>query len=146
VLIDLASGSIAGRVNAVKSNNSGDDGGDDHSDHDGAANLPSITSVSPLTGKANTTFTMTIAGANLTGATNVLFVSAANIHGDSKTSNGDTAFTASSIQVNAAGTQLTATITVSATATAGPRLVRVVTPNGQSAAQVSSADTFTITP
>jgi uncharacterized protein (TIGR03437 family) len=150
VLIDLTSGSIVGRVNAVKSNNSGDDGGDDHSDHDGASNLPSISSVSPVAGKAKTTFTMTIAGSSLAGATNVLFVSAASIHGDShgnsRNNNPDTAFTATNILVNAAGTQLTATITVSAAATAGPRIVSVVTRNGQSAAQASSADTFTVTP
>ncbi len=144
VLVDLSSGTVKGRVNAVQSGLSGDDGDDNRSDHDGAANLAVIASVSPATGKAGTSLTMTITGTNLTGASDVVFIKPENIHGKSPIASPDSAFAASKIQVNAAGTQLTATITIAASAAKGPRVVRVVTPNGQSSLNVSVADTFTL--
>jgi hypothetical protein len=58
----------------------------------------------------------------------------------------DAAITASNIQVNAAGTQLTATVTVSKQAATGARVVFVSTPNGESSFVQSAGDTFTITP
>jgi uncharacterized protein (TIGR03437 family) len=145
VLIDLGSNTIAGRINAVRSNSQGDDNGDDHSDHDGApGTLPSVVSVSPVTGKAGTSFTMTLTGTGLKGATGVQFVNAVNVHGKSPDSLVESAFTATNITVNAGGTQVTATITIAAPATLGPRIVRVVTPTGSSSLVVSSGDTFTV--
>jgi hypothetical protein len=116
VLVDLSSGSVKGRVTAVRSGVSGDDGDDNRSDHDGASNLPLISSVSPATGKAATGVTMTITGTNLTGVSDVVFVNPDNVHGKSQIAFSDSAFAASKIQVNAAGTQLTATVTIAASA------------------------------
>ncbi|HWE53699.1 MAG TPA: IPT/TIG domain-containing protein [Bryobacteraceae bacterium] len=146
VLVDLTTNTVVGRINAVKSNSSGDDNGDDHSDHDGSAvNLPTIGSISPVSGTAGSSFQMTIMGTNLTGATGVAFVFPGSIHGESMNAFTDASFTATSVQVNAAGTQLTATVTIGASASLGSRIVRVATPKGSSGLEVSSAATFTVT-
>ncbi|HCC56293.1 MAG TPA: hypothetical protein DEQ47_03360 [Solibacterales bacterium] len=153
VLIDLSTGQIITRVNAIKSQGSGDDGEDDHSDHDGAFNQPQIASITPLTGHANTTFTITVNGSNLTGATGLIFVDPALLpgkgHGKGQGNPAflvaDPAYTVTNIAVNSGGTQLTATVAISASAAAGTRLVRVITPNGDSPAALVPADTFTLT-
>jgi hypothetical protein len=125
---------------------------DDHSDHDGAHNLPIVSSASPVNGKAATSFTLTIAGTNLTGASNVVFTKPGG-SGDEQPDGesnddrvADPAFTATKIQVNAGGTQLTATVSIAAAASPGVRIIRVVTPNGQSSGDSSKADIFTVTP
>lgn len=152
VLIDLSTGQILGRVNAVKSQEANDDGDDDHSDHDGAFNQPQITSITPSTGKANTTFTITVNGTNLTGATGLIFVDPALLpgkhHGQGQPAwlAGDPAYTVTNLAVNSGGTQLTATVAVAPSAVAGTRLVRVITPNGDSSGALLPADTFTLTP
>ena len=151
VLVDLASGKVAGRIDGVRSDMEGDDGGDDHSDHDRAKNLPVISSVAPAAVKATSTFTLTINGSNLAGARDVIFVNPANLHGkgkgkgDSPISARDSAFVAGSISVNSTGTQLTATIQVNAAAV-GARVVIVETPNGDSSPMLTAADTLTVTP
>jgi YVTN family beta-propeller protein len=153
VLVDLATNKVVGRIDGVRSEMEGDDGDDDHGDHDHAANLPVVSSLTPLTAKATSTFTLTINGANLTGATDVIFVNPADVHGegkgkgkgDSPISNRDAAFAAGNILVNSGGTQLTATIKVTAAAL-GPRVVLVQTPNGASMFVVSVMDTLTVVP
>jgi|SRR5579871_1839418 len=151
VLIDLTSGKVTGRINAVQTNLDGDDNDDDHSDRGAAANLPSITSLAPATGKAGSSFTLTINGKNLAGATSVIFVSpmmaAGEGHGKggNPMSDGDTAFTVTNIAVTPDGSQLTCNLALAASATAGPRVVRVATPNGTSSFMISTADTFTVT-
>jgi hypothetical protein len=141
-----------GRINAVRTNTSGDDNGDDHSDHGGGSgngcpgnNTPSLTSVSPLSGTTGSTFTLTIVGNNLTGATNVTFAVPTFSEDNDRSSAPDPAFTASNIQVNAAGTQLTATVAIAASATPGTRVVRVVTSKRTSSANATAVDTFTLT-
>ena len=152
VLVDLTSGKVTTRINAVQTNLNGDDNDDDHSDRDAALNLPSILTLSPATGKAGTSFSLTITGKNLTGATGVLFVnpvaaeSEGHGKGESPKGANDTGFTVSNIAVSSDGTQVTATVAVAASATTGPRLVRVITPNGASTFMLSAADTFTVTP
>jgi uncharacterized protein (TIGR03437 family) len=76
VLVSLSSNTVAGRISAVRSNSDGDDKDekDDHSDRDSAANAPSLRTLSPSTAKAGAGQTLTIGGANLTGATGVLFI------------------------------------------------------------------------
>jgi len=155
-VVSLASGQVVARINGVLAEaGEGDTNTDDHSDHDNAANHPAVTSIAPVSGKAGTTFTLTITGQNFKGATAVIFVNPAllpgNSHGKgSGGSNGggvgataDTAFTVTAIQVNAAGTQVTATVAIAAKASTGVRLVRVSTPNGDSPGGASS--TFTVT-
>ncbi len=122
VLIDLASNTVAGRINAVRTNLPGDDNGDDHSDHNGAPNMPVIKSISPSSAKAGDTIAVTISGANLAGAAAVQFF---------RGNQPDGAFTASKIAVSTDGTQLTATVAIDASARSGARSVRVLTPNGE---------------
>ena len=152
-LVDVTKLTVTGRINGVESQMEGDDNSDDHSDHDHGGNLPSVTAVAPATASANSTFTITVTGANLTGATGVLFVSAASINGngkgegkgDSPDKNADTAFTVSNIAVNAGGTALTATVTAK-NAAPGQRIVLVKTPNGESAFSKTSTNVLTVTP
>ena len=152
-VVSLASGQVIARINAVVGGSSeGDDASDDHSDHDNAPNLPQVSSVLPVNGKAGTTFTITITGTNFTGASSVVFVNPANspTPGNGKAlgllSVADTAFTVTGITVNAAGTQVTATVAIAATAAPGLRLVRVSSPNGDSAFNASTKDSFTVLP
>jgi uncharacterized protein (TIGR03437 family) len=159
VLVDLTSSQVVARINAVQTNMQGDDDQDDHSDRNGAANVPTISSVSPASSKAGTSVNVTINGANFTGATSVIFVNPnslpGNGHGDddgngnhsgqgSSSNNNDSAFTVTNLKVVSA-TQITATVAIAASAQTGPRLVRVRTPNGESMLMTSPADTFTVT-
>jgi hypothetical protein len=41
-------------------------------------------------------------------------------------------------------TQITATVAIAASAQTGPRLVRVLTPNGESVLMMAMANTFTV--
>src|SRR5690349_19995929 len=79
--------------------------------------------------KANTTVTLTINGANLIGSASVVFdiSRGKGDQGDNGDDNNkmDDAFTASNIAVNAAGTQLTATVKIAAGAQNGQHIVRV---------------------
>ncbi len=157
VLVDLTTNKVTARINAVQTNLQADDNDDDHSDRGAAANLPAITSVSPASGKAGAAaFTLTIAGTNLSGATGVVFVDPAVLpeHGrgdggnagneHSPFSQTDSAFTVTNVQPSADGTHVTATVAISAAAKTGARVVRVLTPNGESPLAISSADTFTV--
>lgn len=149
VLVSLTSGTVVDRINAVKT---GEDDHDDRSDR-GNGNgqlLPAVQSILPLTGKAGTTFTLTVTGANLTGATGVEFIDPTTIHGNGN-GNGDqpqsdSAFTVTNVKVATGGTQLTATVSIAASAKAGTRLVRVLTPSAASTLTLSAANTFTVTP
>ena len=152
VLVDLTSNKVVGRITAVRSPTEDQNSDDDHSDHDHAANLPAIVSLNPITTKATATFTLTVTGTALTGATDVIFINPANVHGNGKGKGEgedkgarDSAFVASGIQVNGTGTQLTSTITVT-NAALGPRLVRVMTGNGETTITLSAANTITVIP
>lgn len=159
VLIDLTTNTVTGRINAVQTSLQGDTEQDDHSDRGAAANLPSIHSLTPASGKAGAAaFTLTIAGTNLTGATSVVFINPANLPGSSAHDRGgnggdngnspfgqpDTAFTVSNVTAAADGSQVTATVTIAASATAGPRMVQVKTPGGETSLALTTADTFTV--
>ena len=100
-----------------------------------------------------TTWYLTITGTNLTGATGIVFIDPAVLPGNGKghgkgveDKNADTAFTVTNIQVNGAGTQLTATVAIAAPAKAGPRLVKVMTPNGGTSSVLAATDTLTVIP
>ena len=152
VLVDLTSNKIVGAITAVRSNDGNDDGEDDHSDHDHTSNQPVIVSLNPIATKSTLTFNLTITGTSLAGATDVIFINPDQIHGNGKGKGEgedkgarDSAFVTSGIQVNSAGTQLTANIKVT-NAALGPRLVRVLTPNGESAGTLAVANTITVLP
>ena len=145
VLVDLGSDKVTGRINAVQTNQEGDDGRDDHSDRNSPANQPSIQVVSPATGKAGSTFTLSVGGTNLAGATSVILVNTSG-HGNANFNKGDSAFTVTHIAISSNGGLLTATVSIAASAGTGPRLVRVTTAHGESSGVVSAANTFTVVP
>jgi uncharacterized protein (TIGR03437 family) len=120
VLVDLATDTVAGRVDAVRASPSDND---DHGDRDGAANLPAVQSIVPASSKANATVTLTITGTNLGSATAVVFTLSRGNGDQSDNGNDnnktDDAFTVSNIAVNAGGTQLTATVKIAAGAQTG---------------------------
>jgi uncharacterized protein (TIGR03437 family) len=147
VLIDMATDTVAGRINAVRM---GDGDQDDRSDRDGAVNLPAVQSVTPASGRAGTTLTLTISGSNLSGATALVFntMRGNSDKGDNGSDKGksDGAFTVSNIQVSANGTQLTATVAIGSGAQTGAHIVRVITANGESSGKSSSGNLFTVNP
>jgi len=157
VLIGIPSATVVGTINAVVAESGeGDDDHDNHSDHDHAGNLPTLLSVSPINGRANTTFVFTATGTNLGGAAALVFT-AANVDGDNGVgrgsgneghiiASGDSSFRVSGLVVNSAGTQLTANVTLAASAQTGVRLVRIVTPNGVTSSKITTASTFTVIP
>ena len=150
VLIDLATRQVVGRINAVRGEMEDQNGKDDRADRDRAANLPTLTSVTPASGRIDTTFTLTIQGTNLTGATEVTFIKPGDIHGQGKGrgrgegKNTDDKITTSSIAVNPAATQMTVSVRIAGSADQGTRIVRVETPNGETSLLQSTANTFTV--
>jgi uncharacterized protein (TIGR03437 family) len=156
VLINLASGTIVGRIDAVRGGSETDDGDDDHSDRNGAANGPVVTSVTPSTTTSTATFSITVKGSGFAGTTDILFVDPTTLpgnsggHGKGGQDHGpfashDSAFSASNILVSADGSTLTATIKVTQ-AKPGSRVLRVETPNGESSFVASSANTVLVKP
>jgi len=148
-LVDLATNKVTAKINAVQTSMEGDDNGNDHSDRNSAANAPVIQSVSPNSGKAGATITVTINGTNLTGVNDVKFVQVTgqgngNGNGSGNGNKGASDFTVSGIQVNSAGTQLTATVKISGSADSGARLVKVSSSNGTSSTTMSAGNTFTV--
>jgi hypothetical protein len=87
---------------------------------------PTLTAISPASGRRASSVLVTLIGTNLTGAT------AVNVSG--------TGVTASGIAVNPGGTLLTATFTITVTAGLTARNVTVTTGGG-----TSNAETFTVT-
>ncbi|MGH9833305.1 MAG: IPT/TIG domain-containing protein [Blastocatellia bacterium] len=85
---------------------------------------PYISSIAPASLARGATATITITGQDLAGATEVRFLLPSG--------QPDTSITASSIQVNAAGTQLTAAATVAAAAAVDDRIVTVTATAGRS--------------
>lgn len=159
VLVDLASNQVTGRINAVRSSHETGGQHDDSSDRLNAVNEPTITSLSQTSASSGSTFTLTINGTNLQNADNVFFVDPATLpgHGNghipgesNEMGHGpfgvhDTNITATNIQANPMGTQLTVTITISASEPGNvQRVVRVETPNGDTSFVASSVNTFQI--
>jgi YD repeat-containing protein len=85
---------------------------------------PHVASLAPAEAASGTTFTLTVTGQNLTGANAVRFLTPSGT--------ADSAFAVSNITVNAEGTQLTANVTLAASAAAGERVVIVTTPAARS--------------
>jgi YD repeat-containing protein len=85
---------------------------------------PYIQGITPGNLSRGTAVTVTINGVGLTGATAIRFINASGAI--------DSTVTASNISVSGDGTSLTATVSVSAGAAVGSRLVIIATPNGDS--------------
>jgi uncharacterized protein (TIGR03437 family) len=154
VLIDLDTNRVTDRINGLRGPDEKDDDDlDNHDDRGRAANIPSITAVAPTSangGSANVALTIT--GQKLTGATGIVFILPSSVPGNNKGKgkgrgpkvDPDTAFTVTNLQVNAAGTTATATISIAANAAKGDRIVRVLTPNGESSLALTTANTFRV--
>lgn len=97
---------------------------------------PSISSISPGSIVRGATVTLTINGANLAGASALRFINSSGAV--------DTAITASNLTVNADGTQLTATVTVSSGAATGTRVVVVTATAGTTPAVTTGSNAITI--
>jgi uncharacterized protein (TIGR03437 family) len=158
-LIDLATRNVVGRIDAVRSEKSEkeDDEDDDHDDREHGGNLPVISTVSPASAKPGASFVLTVNGTNLIGATDLIFVDPEEFpgHGHGKAkghdknhplTGRDSGFTVSNLVVNAAGTVLTALVQVAPGHAKAERVVRVLTPNGESSFQPVKANTFSVTP
>ena len=136
-LIDPASGTVTGRIDAVRVTASDDD---DNADRLAAPNLPALSLMQPGTARSDTTFTLELLGTNLNGATAVLFLDPAAVpglvRGRGNVNRGnlgvqDRGITVSNIQVSADGTQLTAQVHIDRGHATGARVLRVLTPNGE---------------
>jgi YD repeat-containing protein len=97
---------------------------------------PVVSSVSPFTLARGTSTTLTMGGANLTGATSVVF-----LNGNGLPDNG---ITVSNISISADGSSLTASVTVSSSDATGPRVAQVISSIGTSASQASSLNTVQV--
>ena len=86
---------------------------------------PYVTSLAPASAARNSTVTLTISGANLSGASALQFVN--NSSGSLATG-----LTVTNISVSPDGTTLTATLTVASNASTGQFILVVVTPAGDS--------------
>ncbi len=156
-LVDLSSMKLAGTINAVKAQGEAQ-GTDDHNDRGMAANMPTVKSVQPQTIQPGQTVSFTVMGTNFQGATGLAFVDPSTLPGkagshgngnNGSNSNGpfsssDPNFTVTNVQASSDGTQVTATVTLAAAATQGQRVVRVLTPNGESSYVPASSNTITI--
>ncbi|MFZ1548221.1 MAG: hypothetical protein WAT12_14170 [Candidatus Nitrotoga sp.] len=97
-----------------------------------AAGLPHIDSIDPILIHKGESIVLTIQGQNLTADSNVVIEPAADVS------------VVSLPVVNASGTEITVSLTVSAGAASGARVVRVVTPAGMTDAAPSPSNTLTI--
>ncbi len=156
-LLNLSTLQLAGTIDAVKAEGESQ-GEDDHHDRGEAQNQPLVTGVQPPSIQPGLTVTLTLTGMNLEGATGLDFIDPSNSQGNGDSerhrhsdhnghgpfSNVDPNFTVTGLQVSPDGTQLTAVVTLALTDTPGPRIVAVLTPNGESNANASPHDTITI--
>ena len=96
---------------------------------------PTIAGLDPASGVQGNSFTLTVTGADLAGATALTFLQAGVA---------DPEVTATGISVDVTGTTFTATVTIASTASLSSRVVTVTTPGGTSSSTASAANTFTV--
>jgi YD repeat-containing protein len=101
------------------------------------ANVPVISSMSPISSARGSNFNITITGVNLAGATDLRFLGSAIV---------DAAITATNVTVNPTGTSLTANVSILSTAVTGTRTVIVQSPSGNSTSGTTGVDVFNVTP
>lgn len=124
-VVDLVTSSIVARLDA----------GD--TERQGTWVMPFITSVSPNTAAAGSTLTLTVNGSNFQGVKDIEFhiasTQAGGMMGGGMGVMGaeDPNIKVSNLQVNASGTQITATVQILSAAAAGPRQVRIETDWGE---------------
>ncbi len=117
-VVDSASYTVTDRINVTSGSPAG------------RWTLPLISSISPNSAHAGTSFTLTISGTNLQGITAMEFLLAGSGMGGGMMSGGPAAgvdpnIQVSNISVNSAGNQLTAAVQIEAAATPGTRRIRM---------------------
>ncbi len=138
--VDMSSYGIMSRMN----------GGD--TERQGTWTLPLISAIAPNGAAVGSTFTLTITGTNLQSVTGIEFLNGGNGTGGGMMGGGngpgmgsqDGSMKVSNVQVNAAGTQLTASVQISSSGTAGTRLIRLET-NTAEVMGMMSGSLFTVT-
>ncbi len=123
-LIDLTTNVVVGSVNAVKGEHE-TVAKDDRSDRATAGNTPAITSVAPRQSTAGSIVQLILNGTDLGGAFNVFFVGPGGAS--------DPLLTITNVAVDTTGQQITLTVQIDIAAAKGDHVLRVFTPNGESA-------------
>ncbi len=136
-LVDLTTYTVTDRINATSGSASG------------SWTLPAITSITPNTAKIGSSFPLTINGSNFQGITDVEFRASGSGMGGGMMGGGmatgdDPNIKVTNINVNTAGTQVTASVQILSTATAGTRQIRLETNHGEMMGPVNST-LFTVT-
>ncbi len=141
-VVDMSSYGIMTRMN----------GGD--TERQGNWMLPLISSMTPSSAAAGSTFTLTLTGTNLQSVTGIEFLNGGTGSGMGGGTMGggsgpgmgsqDGNIKVSNVQVNAAGTQITASVQLLSAATAGTRLIRLET-NTAAVMGMMSGSLFTVT-
>ena len=141
-LVDLTTYTVTDRINATSGS------------ADGNWKLPAITVITPISGKIGSSFLLTINGSNFQGVHDVEFRASGSgigggmmgggMMGGGMATGDDPNIKATNINVNAAGTQVTASIQILSTATAGTRQIRLGTNHGEMMGPMNST-LFTVT-
>lgn len=140
-VVDLGSYGIVSRIDAGST------------ERQGEFTMPLITSITPSSAAAGSSFTLTITGSGFQGAQGIEFtLTAAGMGGGGMMGGGpgggmgqqDPNITVSNVQVNSAGTQITASVQISAAAAAGTREIRVETNYAEVMGMMSNS-LFTVT-
>jgi len=141
-LVDLGTYAIGDRIDATSGSTSG------------SWTLPAIASITPNTAKIGSSFTLTINGSNLQGITDVQFragesgvgggMMGGGMAGGGIAAGDDQNIKVTNINVNTAGTQVTASVQILSTATAGNRQIGLGTNHGDMMGAMNST-TFIVT-
>jgi YD repeat-containing protein len=101
------------------------------------AKAPVILSMSPSSGAKGSSFTLTVTGANLAGASGLVFALATGQ---------DAAITVTNVNADPGGGILTANVSIAPTASTGTRTLIVLAPAGNSTSVTNGADSFSVGP
>ncbi len=137
-LVDSASDTVTDRINATSGSPSG------------RWTLPLISSISPNSAQAGGSLTLTITGTNLQGVSAIEFLLAGSGMGGGMMNGGpasgnDPNIHVTNINVNSAGTQLTASVQIASAATPGTRRISLEANNVGMMGPMNST-LFTVTP
>ncbi len=114
-VVDLSSFTVIARINSGVE------------EHQATWPLPIVATMTPNTGKIGTTFTLTLTGLNLNGVIDLNF----DFHMPRMMNQEDNNIKVTNVKATADGKQVTATVQITAAATEGTRLVRLVTDKGE---------------
>ena len=123
-VVDLASYGVISRIDAGST------------ERQGQFSMSLVTSITPASAAAGSSFALTIAGSGFQGVQGIEFLLTGTgvgggMMGGGGMGQGDPNIKISNVQVNSAGTQITASIQILAAAATGTRQVRLETTNGE---------------